>query len=75
MTDRWPAAGRRLEGAQGGPCFALLTMPRTIGFTEGAMTVIGLFKNAQEILKVPSGEVIFTEGDQEGARMYGIRRR
>jgi CRP-like cAMP-binding protein len=35
------------------------------------MTVIGLFKNAQEILKVPSGEVIFTEGDP-GSEMYGI---
>jgi CRP/FNR family cyclic AMP-dependent transcriptional regulator len=35
------------------------------------MTVIGLFRNAQETLKIPAGGVIFTEGD-EGGEMYGI---
>ncbi len=35
------------------------------------MTVTGLFRNAEETLKVPAGEVIFSEGDS-GSEMYGI---
>ncbi|HEY5251175.1 MAG TPA: cyclic nucleotide-binding domain-containing protein [Acidimicrobiales bacterium] len=35
------------------------------------MAVIGLFRNAQETVKVPAGEVIFNEGDA-GNEMYGI---
>jgi CRP/FNR family cyclic AMP-dependent transcriptional regulator len=35
------------------------------------VTVTGLFRNAQETLQVPAGEVIFTEGDA-GTQMYGI---
>jgi CRP/FNR family cyclic AMP-dependent transcriptional regulator len=35
------------------------------------VTVTGLFRNAQETLKVPAGEVIFAEGDS-GDQMYGI---
>jgi CRP-like cAMP-binding protein len=35
------------------------------------MTVTGLFRNAQEVVKIPAGEVIFTEGDP-GSEMYGI---
>jgi CRP-like cAMP-binding protein len=35
------------------------------------MAVIGLFRNAQETVKVPAGEVIFNEGDT-GNEMYGI---
>jgi CRP-like cAMP-binding protein len=35
------------------------------------MAVIGLFRNAQETVKVPAGEVIFNEGDV-GNEMYGI---
>ena len=35
------------------------------------MKVIGLFKNAQNILTVPAGEVVFQEG-QPGEEMYGV---
>ena len=35
------------------------------------MKVIGLFKNAQNILNVPAGEVVFQEG-QPGEEMYGV---
>jgi CRP/FNR family cyclic AMP-dependent transcriptional regulator len=35
------------------------------------MAVIGLFRNAQQTLTIPAGEVIFTEGDA-GSEMYGI---
>src|SRR5580704_14344819 len=35
------------------------------------MAVIGLFRNAQQTLTIPAGEVIFTEGDG-GSEMYGI---
>jgi CRP-like cAMP-binding protein len=35
------------------------------------MAVIGLFRNAQETLKIPAGDVIFAEGDP-GSEMYGI---
>ena len=35
------------------------------------MAVIGLFRNAQETIRVAAGEVIFSEGDP-GNEMYGI---
>jgi CRP/FNR family cyclic AMP-dependent transcriptional regulator len=35
------------------------------------MTVTGLFRNAQDTVKVPAGEVVFRAGDP-GAEMYGI---
>jgi CRP/FNR family transcriptional regulator, cyclic AMP receptor protein len=35
------------------------------------MAVIGLFRNAQETIEVPAGQVIFSEGDP-GNEMYGI---
>jgi CRP/FNR family transcriptional regulator, cyclic AMP receptor protein len=35
------------------------------------MAVIGLFRNAQQTLQIPAGEVIFNEGDA-GSEMYGI---
>jgi CRP/FNR family cyclic AMP-dependent transcriptional regulator len=35
------------------------------------MTVTGLFRNAQDTVKVPAGDVIFNEGDP-GNEMYGI---
>jgi len=35
------------------------------------MKVVGLFKNAQESVKVAAGDVVFSEGDQ-GDEMYGI---
>jgi CRP/FNR family cyclic AMP-dependent transcriptional regulator len=39
--------------------------------TEVAMAVIGVFRNAQQTLKIPAGEVIFSEGEA-GSEMYGI---
>jgi CRP-like cAMP-binding protein len=35
------------------------------------MTVVGLFRNAQEIVKVAAGDTVFKEGDV-GDEMYGI---
>jgi CRP-like cAMP-binding protein len=35
------------------------------------MTVVGLFRNAQEIVKVAAGDIVFKEGDV-GDEMYGI---
>jgi CRP/FNR family cyclic AMP-dependent transcriptional regulator len=35
------------------------------------MKVVGLFKNAQKVVDVPAGGLIFTEGDQ-GDEMFGI---
>lgn len=35
------------------------------------MTVVGLFRNAQEIVTVAAGDVVFNEGDV-GDEMYGI---
>jgi CRP/FNR family transcriptional regulator, cyclic AMP receptor protein len=35
------------------------------------MTVVGLFRNAQEIVKVAAGDVVFKEGDV-GDEMFGI---
>lgn len=35
------------------------------------MTVVGLFRNAQNIVKVAAGDVVFKEGDV-GDQMYGI---
>jgi CRP/FNR family cyclic AMP-dependent transcriptional regulator len=35
------------------------------------MPVVGLFRNAQETIAVPAGEVIFSEGEP-GNEMYGI---
>jgi CRP-like cAMP-binding protein len=35
------------------------------------MTVVGLFRNAQETISVPAGKIIFSEGDP-GNEMYGI---
>jgi CRP-like cAMP-binding protein len=35
------------------------------------MTVTGLFKNAQDTLKMAPGDVVFNEGDS-GNEMYGI---
>jgi CRP-like cAMP-binding protein len=35
------------------------------------MTVTGLFRNAQDTVKVPAGDVVFQEGDA-GSEMYGI---
>ena len=35
------------------------------------MKVLGLFNNAQSVLSVPAGDVVFSEGDS-GNEMYGI---
>jgi CRP-like cAMP-binding protein len=35
------------------------------------MAVIGLFRNAQQTVTIPAGEVIFSEGEA-GSEMYGI---
>jgi len=35
------------------------------------MAVTGLFRNSQETLKIPAGDVVFKEGD-DGHEMYGI---
>jgi CRP/FNR family cyclic AMP-dependent transcriptional regulator len=35
------------------------------------MTVVGLFRNAQDIVKVAAGDIVFKEGDA-GDEMYGI---
>jgi CRP/FNR family transcriptional regulator, cyclic AMP receptor protein len=38
---------------------------------EEQMPVAGLFRNAQQTLKIAAGEVVFTEGDS-AAQMFGI---